>query len=152
LSSCRTALDIFSADIALIGNGSSSSDTQHEFVSSLRRSYPKLAIILLLDSYDRSLVVNALRAGVRGLFCPASQPLKALCKCMCAVHSGKFWANPEQMGCVIEALVQSPVLAVTNLRGDVLLPKRESQVVNLVAEGLGNRAIAKELKITEKHG
>ena len=61
----------------------------------------------------------------------------------------QIWANTEQIGYVVEALIRSPMLNVTNSRGDVLLTRRESQVVSLVAEGLTNREIAEQLKITE---
>jgi DNA-binding NarL/FixJ family response regulator len=149
LTACRLAVESSCAEVLLIGDGGDDHENQRELVRTLHRSYPKMAIILLLDSYDHELVVSALRGGARGLFCRASQPFKALCKCIWAVHAGQFWANTEQMGYVIEALVHSPGINVTNERGDSLLTRREGQVVTLVAEGLGNRAIAKQLKITE---
>jgi len=149
LLECLQALDLSPVDILLIGDRPGDADQQQELLRVLHRTYPELAIILLFDSFDRSLVVNSVRAGVRGLFCRTSQPFKALCKCICAVHSGQIWANTEQMGYVVEALAHSPVLSVTNSRGDVLLTQRENQVVTLVAEGLGNREIASQLKITE---
>lgn len=42
-----------------------------------------------------------------------------------------------------------PSLRVLNSRGDNLLTPREEQVVALVAEGLGNRQIARELNLSE---
>jgi DNA-binding NarL/FixJ family response regulator len=42
-----------------------------------------------------------------------------------------------------------PSLRVLNARGRPLLTPREEQVVALVAEGLGNRQIARELNLSE---
>jgi DNA-binding NarL/FixJ family response regulator len=42
-----------------------------------------------------------------------------------------------------------PSLRVINSRGKSLLTPREEQVVALVAEGLGNRLIARELSLSE---
>lgn len=42
-----------------------------------------------------------------------------------------------------------PSLRVLNSRGDNLLTPREEPVVALVAEGLGNRQIARELNLSE---
>ena len=115
----------------------------------LHNVHPRVGIVLLLDTYDRSLVVNALRAGARGLFCRAREPFRALCRCIAVVHSGQFWANTEQMEYMVEALSSSAPSRVVNAKGEGLLTARENQVVNLVAEGAGNREIASQLGITE---
>ena len=52
-------------------------DRLYELLRAVRSSYPKLAIVLLLDHYDRELVVNSLRTGAHGLFCLASMPFKS---------------------------------------------------------------------------
>ena len=65
------------------------------------------------------------------------------------VHEGQFWANTEQMGYVIDALTSGPPARVIAANGVGLLPLREEQVVNLVAEGIGNREIANQLGIME---
>ena len=100
-------------------------------------------ISALLDSRTH------MRAGVRGLFCRASQPFRALCRCITVVQQGQYWANTEQMGYVIEALSSAPGTRVINAKGEDLLTPREEQVVNLVAEGIGNREIGEQLGIKE---
>jgi DNA-binding NarL/FixJ family response regulator len=114
---------------------------------SLHASHPHIGLILLLDSYDRNLVVNAMRAGVRGLFCRACQPFRALCRCISVVHQGQVWANTEQMQYLMEALSSAPQVRVMDVKGEGLLTPREEQVVSLVAEGIGNREIAQRLGI-----
>jgi len=62
---------------------------------------------------------------------------------------GQYWANTEQMGYIIDALTSSPSTRIINAKGDGLLSPREEQVVNLVAEGIGNREVAQQLGIKE---
>jgi DNA-binding NarL/FixJ family response regulator len=149
LSDCLHALRSAPIDIVLLADGHSD---QHQLIDSLRAlhaSYPHVGLILLLDGYDRDLVVNAMRAGARGLFCRACQPFRALCRCISVVHQGQFWANTAQMGYVIEALNSAPAARVINARGEGLLTPREEQVAGLVAEGIGNREVAHQLDIKE---
>lgn len=149
LSDCLQALRSAPADILLLGDGPADHGHLIETLRNLHANHPRLGLILLLDSYDRNLVVNAMRSGVRGLFCRASQPFRALCRCIAAVHQGQYWANTEQMGYVIDALTSSPPTRVINTKGEGLLSPREEQIVNLVAEGIGNREIAQQLGIKE---
>jgi DNA-binding CsgD family transcriptional regulator len=98
---------------------------------------------------DREVVVNAFRSGARGLFCFSQYPFRLLCKCIHSVHQGQVWADSEQMQYVIESLSQVPSLHMVNSRGTRLLTPREEQVVALVADGLSNREVACELRLSE---
>jgi DNA-binding NarL/FixJ family response regulator len=62
---------------------------------------------------------------------------------------GKIWANTQQLNYILELISEVPSLRVLNSNGDILLTPREEQVVALVAEGLGNRQIARELNLSE---
>ncbi len=53
----------------------------------LHLAHPQVAEILVLEAYDREVVVNAFRAGVKGLFC-STHPFRLLCKCIHSVHRG----------------------------------------------------------------
>ena len=53
------------------------------------------------------------------------------------------------MGYVIDALSSSPPTRVINAKGEGLLSPREEQIVNLIAEGIGNRDVAQLLGIKE---
>jgi DNA-binding NarL/FixJ family response regulator len=115
----------------------------------LRVSYPKIAPVLLAESDDRELVVNALRAGAKGIFLFTETPFPMLCKCIHCVFRGEVWINNQQMNYVLEALSEVPTLRVINSRGRFLLTPREEQVVALVADGLTNRGVAVELGLSE---
>jgi DNA-binding NarL/FixJ family response regulator len=149
LSECLAALVSAPTDVVLWGDGPSDHSHLTEVLRGVHTAYPKVGLILLLDNYDRDLIVSLMRAGARGLFCRANQPYRALCRCISAVHQGQFWANAEQMGYVIDALAATPPARVINAKGEGLLGPREEQVVNLVVEGSGNRDIAQQLGVKE---
>jgi len=115
----------------------------------LRVTYPRIAPVLLAETDDRELVVNALRAGVRGIFLFTRDPFRMLCKCINCVARGEIWLNNRQMHHVLDALCEVPTLRVVNANGRTLLTPREEQVVALVADGLSNREVAGELGLSE---
>ncbi len=123
-----------------------------ETVMTLRRfhlSYPDLPKILLVDACDRELVVSAFRSGARGIFCLTEADIRMLCKCLLRVAAGQIWASTDQLNYLIELISEVPSLRVVNSSGDRILTPREEQVVALVAEGFGNRQIARELALSE---
>jgi len=127
-------------------------DREHQDMALVRRlhlAHPAVAKILLIDANDRNLVVNAFRSGAKGLFCFPDYPFRLLCKCIHSVHRGEVWANNEQLHYLLEAIAEVPSLPVVNSKGKNLLTAREEQVVALVADGLSNRNVALELRLSE---
>ena len=121
-------------------------------MAALRRvhlSYPAVAKILLVASYDRELVVSAFRSGTRGIFCISDTHFGLLCRCIQRIADGQIWANTEQLNMLVALVSEVPSLRVLNARGDQILTPREEQVVALVAESLSNRDIARELNLSE---
>jgi len=118
-------------------------------VRTLHLSHPEIAKILLIDGSDRNTVIDAFRAGVRGLFCFSDSPFRLLCKCIQCVHQGQVWASNEQLQYLVETVTHVPSLRVVNSSGLKLLTPREEQVVALVADGLSNRDVARELGLSE---
>jgi len=150
LSECLSTMEADPADVLLVADGiADDRERLYELLRGVHSAHPATAIVLLLDSYDRELVVNSLRAGARGLFCLAAMPFKSLCRCITSVHQGQYWTNTEQMRYVIDALSVGPSVRLINSRGQVVLTPREEQTVNLVSEGLNNKEIARELNLKE---
>ena len=150
LSECLSVMESDPADVMLLADGITDDREQlYELLRGVHGAHPNTAIVLLLDNYNRELVVNSLRSGARGLFCLASMPFKSLCRCITSIHQGQYWTNTEQMRFVIDALSVAPAVHLINSRGQVVLTPREEQTVTLVTEGLNNREIARELTLKE---
>jgi DNA-binding NarL/FixJ family response regulator len=136
--------------VALVSTGVSAHIP--ETLIMLRRfhlSHPEIPKVLLVDSADRDLVISAFRSGARGIFSISDANLRLLRKCLLRVAAGQVWANTEQLNYMLDLVSEVPSLRVLNANGERLLTQREEQVVALVAEGLGNRQIARELNLSE---
>jgi DNA-binding NarL/FixJ family response regulator len=105
-------------------------------------------VIMLLDSRDRDVIVDAFRFGAHGVVF-RDEPLKILTKCIHAVHSGQIWANSLYVGYLIEALKRAMPLATRDFSAAQRLTKRERDLATLIAEGMTNRDIANRLGLTE---
>jgi DNA-binding NarL/FixJ family response regulator len=117
-------------------------------VKQARASFPDMRIIVLIDSPERALVVEGFRAGADGVFSRA-ETFEMLCKCIRAVGGGQIWANLNQQRFIIEALAMGQPQPIKGANGANLLTKREDELVRLVAEGLTNRDISRQLGLTE---
>jgi DNA-binding NarL/FixJ family response regulator len=115
----------------------------------VRRSYPEIRVVVLLESSQRTLVLEAFRAGAKGVFCRSDFEFRALWKCVSSVNRGQIWANSQQLQFVMETLCEAAPLHLVNSEGVGLLTPREEDVVRQVAEGLSNREIAEQLKLSE---
>ena len=118
-------------------------------VRRLHLAHPHIAKVLVLGQSDHDSVINAFRSGVKGLFCFSECPFRLFCKCIQSVHQGQVWANSEQLQFLLETVTQVPSLRMVNAGGIRLLTPREEQVVALVADGLSNREVARELGLSE---
>lgn len=114
----------------------------------LRAARPDIGIVMLLDSCERDIVIQAFRAGARGVFC-RTESWRLLAKCIACVHEGQIWANSRELRFLLEAFSEAMPMRLLNTAGSTLLSKREQDVVGCVAEGLSNREIAGRLNLTE---
>ena len=119
-----------------------------ELLRELRASDPGILAIMLLDSSKREAVLQAFRAGARGIF-SRHDSLETLSKSIRSVCDGQIWANSEQLSFAVEALATSPVVRAVDSNGLSLLSKREMDVVRSLAEGLTNREIAARLGLSQ---
>lgn len=136
--------------VALLSLSSPASTTETFVVlRQFHLTHPEVPKVLLVETCDRDVVVNAFRSGARGIFSVTDSNMRVLCKCLLRVAAGQIWANTEQLTYLLELISEVPSLRVVNAGGRSLLTPREEQVVALVAEGLGNRQIARELNLSE---
>src|SRR6204780_1073212 len=109
---------------------------------------PATRVIMLLDSSERTPVVEAFRAGARGVFC-RTESLKSLAKSIRCVHEGQIWANSAELQFLLESMAEPFPMKFLSASGESLLSARETDVVRCVAEGLSNREIAQRLSLRE---
>ena len=119
-----------------------------ELLRELRASNPDIFAIMLLDSSKKESVLQAFRAGARGIF-SRHDSVETLSKCIRSVYEGQIWANSQQLSFAVEALATSPVVRAVDSNGLSLLSKREMDVVRSLAEGLTNREIAERLGLSQ---
>jgi len=114
----------------------------------LRAKNPLIRAVMLLESSRREAVLQAFRAGARGIL-SRHESVETLSKCIRSVHQGQIWANSQQMSFAVEALASFPTVCAIDANGLELLSKREMEVVQSLAEGLTNREIAERLGLSQ---
>lgn len=119
-----------------------------EVLRGLRASHADLRAVVLLDSSKGEKVLEAFRAGARGVF-SKNDPVDILSKCLRKVYEGQIWANSQQIATLVQALASSHNIRAVDARGLNLLSKREMEVVRSVAQGLSNREIAERLHLSQ---
>jgi two-component system, NarL family, nitrate/nitrite response regulator NarL len=119
-----------------------------QVLQELRAANPQTRAVILLDSSKPDSILEAFRAGAKGVFDhQASSDM--LCRCIRRIHEGQAWLSHEQMRLVIEALASAPKVRAVDGNGMNLLSKREVEVVRCLAEGLTNREIAERLALSQ---
>jgi two-component system nitrate/nitrite response regulator NarL len=119
-----------------------------EVLRNLRAAHPSVQPVMLLDSSRRELVLEAFRAGAKGVL-GRHESIETLADCVRQVHSGRAWAGAQEMAYALEALASTPNVRAVSANGLSLLSKRELDVVRSLAEGLTNREIAARLGLSQ---
>lgn len=110
---------------------------------------PRVRAVMLLENGDQQAVLDAFRAGARGVFLRSAFSFESLCKCVHRVHQGQVWADSSQLTQVLDAFTQTEPRQLANPEGMKLLSRREKEVVRAVVEGYSNREIAERLNLSE---
>ena len=104
---------------------------------------------MLIPGAERDLVIDAFRGGARGVFCRI-QSLKQLSKCIRTVHGGQIWADNQNLDFLLEFLTQlKPLRRIKPGGGMVRLTQRETEVVQLLTDGMSTREISHTLRVSE---
>jgi two-component system, NarL family, nitrate/nitrite response regulator NarL len=119
-----------------------------EIVRQLRAVQPTAKAVVLLDSHKPELVLDAFRAGARGVFSKDGS-VELFCKCIRSIHEGQIWADNRELTLAIEALASTPIVRAVGANGMELLSKREMEVVRCLSRGLTNREIAKQMGLSQ---
>src|SRR5712691_8158343 len=119
-----------------------------EILPHLYASYQRTPVVVLFDAWQDDLIMHAFRAGANGVFCRSEDKLDMLRRCINSVHDGQVWASSRQMQLLLNALRSAAPIRAASSPGMNLLAPRETEVANLVAEGLPNREVALKLGIS----
>jgi DNA-binding NarL/FixJ family response regulator len=119
-----------------------------EVLRELRGALPDIRAVVLLDSSKPEVVLEAFRAGARGVLSRV-ESIDRLCKCVRCVHDGQVWANCKELSVALAALASAPTVHAVDAKGLSLLSKREMEIVQSLAEGLTNREIAEKLGLSQ---
>ncbi len=111
-------------------------------VGHLRADHPTVKIVALTSFAGQDLVLPAVRAGVSGYLLKDVGPAE-LADALRVVHSGGSPLHPQ-----VAATVMASVAPHDG--PEPPLTPREREVLRLVARGLSNRLIARELALAEK--
>ena len=111
-----------------------------EAVHRLRAAHPDVKVVVLTSYAGQESVLPAVRAGVSGYLLKDVGPAE-LADALRAVHAGGASLDPAVAATVVQSVAEPP--------RDPLTP-REHEVLRLVARGLSNRLIARELALSEK--
>jgi two-component system, NarL family, nitrate/nitrite response regulator NarL len=122
--------------------------TGFKILHQLRASESMTPTVMLLDSTERDIVVDAFRGGARGVFC-RGYSFNALPKCIRRVHEGQVWVSNLELEFLLELVITLRPLKMQQTGGMALLTPRERDVVRLVAEGMRNQEIALKLNLSE---
>lgn len=119
-----------------------------DLASLVGRSHPNVSIVVLLNLTTHESVIKAFRSGARGVF-SRQQSMNEFFDCVEHVRKGYIWAGKQETNSLVEAFKSIPTFNMVSARDSPTLTARELQVVHCAARGKTNRAIAKELSLSE---
>jgi len=106
---------------------------------------PSLPIVLLASRISDEDTLEALRAGIRGLALKEMES-RLVIECIRSVSRGDTWIENAALTAMVERAVRGETQRPALRRR---LTRRETHVLSLVAQGLSNKEITRQLRIAE---
>jgi two-component system, NarL family, response regulator LiaR len=113
-------------------------------ISQIKLEHPQAKILVLTSFVEDDKVFAAIKGGALGYLLKESSP-EDLLRGIRSVHRGESWLHPA-----IAAKLIRDLHAPTSVNLEDPLTSRELEILNLVAQGLANKEIAKQLEIAER--
>jgi two-component system, NarL family, response regulator LiaR len=110
----------------------------------LRRRLPDTRVIVLTSFAQDDKLLPAVQAGAAGYLLKNAQP-QELARAVRAAHAGEALLDPQVAARLLESIAQPAGRAPADP-----LTRREREVLELIARGMSNKRIARELGIAEK--
>lgn len=112
-----------------------------DLLAELRRTRPRLPIVVLSATHDRATVGAALAAGARGFIAKTANPVSMLDAVRTVLAGGTH---------VTRSFAPTRPREIAGVPIDVLgLTQRQSEVMLLLAQGKPNKLICRDLKLSE---
>lgn len=132
---------------AALGNHDS-----HRVVESVRKTAPQTKVIVMDLLPAQEDVIEFIKAGANG-FIVKDATLEDFVRTIRSVAEGADVVPPALAGTLLSHIVDhavlrhTPVLDTPTIMEGVRMTKREQEVIDLVTDGLGNKAIAQRLNL-----
>lgn len=112
-----------------------------DLLAELRRSFPRLPLVVLSATHDRATIGAALAAGARGFVAKTSDPAALLDAVRTVLSGGAHFTRD---------IAPTRVTIVDGVSIEVLgLTQRQSEVMLLLAQGKPNKLICRDLRLSE---
>jgi DNA-binding NarL/FixJ family response regulator len=136
-------------DIALISSNIEAEPSRgFSVLHEIRSLRPSTRAVMLLDSTRGEAIIDAFRAGAKGVY-SKHEEIRNLCKCIRCVYEGQVWVSRKELNLVMDALATAPEIRVVDANGISLLSARELEVVRCLAEGITNREIGQRMRLSK---
>ncbi len=149
IAQCRSGVEVLEAlhrvepDILVLDLNMPAPDGL-EIARTLKQRRHPASVVLLTSELSDEEILEAMRLGIGGIVLKESVS-QQLVNCLEKVISGRQWFDPE----VAQRALNAVLWDAPSTRAANLLTARELDVVRLVARGLRNKEVARELIITE---
>ena len=110
----------------------------------LRTQHPALPVVVVSATSDAGVMRRAIDFGASG-FIPKSSPVETISEAIAAVLEGEIWLPEAALALDDAAVSEDTELAQRVAR----LTPQQFRVLDMLAEGLLNKQIAAELKVSE---
>jgi DNA-binding NarL/FixJ family response regulator len=118
-----------------------------EATARLKREIPELLVIMVTVYRDHEQIFDALKAGACGYLLKRSAPAEVR-KAIAEVREGGAPMSAEIARRVVEAFHQKAPPAAAPPSEALHLSKRETEILDLLAQGLANKEIADRLQLS----
>lgn len=121
----------------------------HGVLPQIHKQSPRTDVLILSDCSEDGFVSRALQLGAKGYLSKALDHT-AVVKAIRATRAGEIWAGRKVLAETLEGLLQKTQemnLSLAEMRE--ILTDREQEIVQWVIQGMTNREIAAQLRISD---